>query len=60
MRSFGSLVISTLCSVILVISNTYSFYDKFTTGGTYYGSGANKGYIQKNNEDSYRNRSLRC
>lgn len=24
------------------------------------GSGANKGYIQKNIDDSYRNRSLRC
>ncbi|MDA1775480.1 hypothetical protein PDJ95_30150 [Bacillus cereus] len=25
-----------------------------------WGSGANKGYIPKTNEDSYRNRSLRC
>lgn len=24
------------------------------------GSGANKGYLPKNNEDSYWNRSLRC
>ncbi|MGG5765744.1 MULTISPECIES: hypothetical protein [Bacillus cereus group] len=36
MRSFGSLLISTICSAILVISSAYSFYDKFTTGGTYY------------------------
>ncbi|MCQ6358144.1 MULTISPECIES: hypothetical protein [Bacillus] len=36
MRSLGSLMISTICSVILVIWNSYSFYDKFTTGNTYY------------------------
>ncbi|WP_082246073.1 hypothetical protein [Bacillus gaemokensis] len=36
MRSFGSLVTSTICSVILIIWNTYSFYDKFTTGNTYF------------------------
>ncbi|MES5866831.1 MULTISPECIES: hypothetical protein [Bacillus cereus group] len=36
MRSFGSLMISTVCSVLLVIWNTYSFYNGFTTGHTYY------------------------
>ncbi|PIE94993.1 hypothetical protein CO726_12905 [Bacillus fungorum] len=32
MRSFGSLMISTICSVILIIWNVYSFYDGLTTG----------------------------
>ncbi|MCW1240045.1 hypothetical protein [Bacillus pretiosus] len=36
MRSFGSLMISTVCSVLLVIWNTYSFYNGFITGHTYY------------------------
>ncbi|PGF06492.1 hypothetical protein COM59_24235 [Bacillus pseudomycoides] len=36
MRSLGSLVMSIICSVILLISNTYSFYDKYTTGSTYF------------------------
>ncbi|MBE7122940.1 MULTISPECIES: hypothetical protein [Bacillus] len=36
MRSLGSLVISTICSVILIIWNGFTFYDKFTTGNTYF------------------------
>ncbi|PHA06663.1 hypothetical protein COE65_24845 [Bacillus sp. AFS051223] len=36
MRSFGSLMVSTVCSVLLVIWNTYSFYNRFTTGRAYY------------------------
>ncbi|WP_223697995.1 hypothetical protein [Bacillus wiedmannii] len=36
MRSFGSLMISTVCSVLLIIWNIYSFYNGFTTGRTYY------------------------
>ncbi|WP_075313059.1 hypothetical protein [Bacillus wiedmannii] len=36
MRSFGSLMISTVCSVLLVIWSAYSFYNEFTTGHTYY------------------------
>ncbi|PFN04547.1 hypothetical protein COK38_24730 [Bacillus cereus] len=28
--------ISTICSAILLIWNSYSFYDEFTTGHTYY------------------------
>ncbi|MEZ2324959.1 hypothetical protein [Bacillus pacificus] len=36
MRSFGSLIISTVCSVLLIILNAYSFYNGFTTGCTYY------------------------
>ncbi|MDA2043939.1 hypothetical protein PDN46_20885 [Bacillus cereus group sp. Bc191] len=36
MRSFGSLMTSTVCSILLIIWNTYSFYDGFTIGHTYY------------------------
>ncbi|MDC6159945.1 hypothetical protein SNE23_28385 (plasmid) [Bacillus sp. RA(2023)] len=36
MRSFSSLMISTVCSILLIIWNVYSFYNGFTTGGTYY------------------------
>ncbi|WP_242277548.1 hypothetical protein [Bacillus cereus group sp. BfR-BA-01446] len=36
MRSFGSLIISTVCSVLLIILNAYSFYNGFITGRTYY------------------------
>ncbi|MCU5600969.1 hypothetical protein MKX31_26955 [Bacillus sp. FSL M8-0063] len=36
MRSFGSLIISTVCSVLLIIWNAYSFYNGFTIGRTYY------------------------
>ncbi|PFE06351.1 hypothetical protein COE15_19270 [Bacillus cereus] len=36
MRSLGSLVISTICSVILIIWNAYTFYNKFTAGNTYF------------------------
>ncbi|WP_234931965.1 hypothetical protein [Bacillus thuringiensis] len=36
MRSFGSLIISTVCSVLLIIWNAYSFYNGFITGRTYY------------------------
>ncbi|PIE96908.1 hypothetical protein [Bacillus fungorum] len=36
MRSFGSLMISTVCSVLLIIWNAYSFYEGFTTERTHY------------------------
>ncbi|MGG4303628.1 hypothetical protein ABEW59_12420 [Bacillus wiedmannii] len=36
MRSFGSLIISTVCSVLLIIWSVYSFYNDFTTERTYY------------------------
>ncbi|WP_242248922.1 hypothetical protein [Bacillus cereus group sp. BfR-BA-01523] len=36
MRSFGSLLISTICSAILLIWSSLSFYTGFTTGHTYY------------------------
>ncbi|PFV83479.1 hypothetical protein COL05_08645 [Bacillus sp. AFS059628] len=36
MRSFGSLMISTVCSVLLIIWTTYEFYIGYTTGHTYY------------------------
>ncbi|MGH1284063.1 hypothetical protein [Bacillus toyonensis] len=36
MRSLSSLLISTICSVILILWNALSFYEKFTTGNSYY------------------------
>ncbi|MCC6080404.1 MULTISPECIES: hypothetical protein [Bacillus cereus group] len=36
MRSFGSLLISTICSTILLVWNFFSFYTGFTTRHTYY------------------------
>ncbi|PEU19249.1 hypothetical protein [Bacillus wiedmannii] len=36
MRSFGSLLTSTICSGILLIWNSLSFYNGFTMGHTYY------------------------
>ncbi|MFA2566193.1 hypothetical protein [Bacillus wiedmannii] len=36
MRSFSSLMISTVCSILLIIWNVYSFYNGFTTERTYY------------------------
>ncbi|MEZ2367954.1 hypothetical protein [Bacillus sp. RCC_6_1] len=36
MRSFGSLLISTIFSTILLVWNSLSFYPGFTTGHTYY------------------------
>ncbi|MGE7939865.1 hypothetical protein [Bacillus paramycoides] len=36
MRSFGSLLISTICTTILLIWNLFSFYNGFTMGSTYY------------------------
>ena len=36
MRSLGSLITSTICSVILITWNACTFYDKFTTGNTYF------------------------
>ncbi|PEW64790.1 MULTISPECIES: hypothetical protein [Bacillus cereus group] len=36
MRSFSSLLISTICSTILLVWNSLSFYIGFTTGHTYY------------------------
>ncbi|WIY58951.1 hypothetical protein [Bacillus arachidis] len=36
MRSLVSLVTSIICSIILLIFNTYTFYDKYTSGSTYF------------------------
>ncbi|EJQ00489.1 hypothetical protein [Bacillus cereus] len=36
MKSFGTLVISTVISAGLVYYNIDSFYNKFTSGNTYY------------------------
>ncbi|TFW48652.1 hypothetical protein ES895_26910 [Bacillus sp. 007/AIA-02/001] len=36
MRSFSSLLISTICSTILLVWNSLSFYTEFTTGHKYY------------------------
>ncbi|MGX1457063.1 hypothetical protein ACUXG3_001385 [Bacillus thuringiensis] len=36
MKSFGMLVISTVFSALLVFYNVNSFYNKFTSGNTYY------------------------
>ncbi|MEK3930080.1 DMT family transporter [Bacillus sp. FSL R7-0642] len=36
MRSLSSLIVSTICSIILILWNTFSFYKKFTTGDSYY------------------------
>ncbi|PFN19794.1 hypothetical protein COJ50_23390 [Bacillus cereus] len=36
MRSLSSLIISTVCSVILILWNAISFYEKFTTGNSYF------------------------
>ncbi|PEX80716.1 hypothetical protein CN450_24890 [Bacillus cereus] len=36
MRSLGSLITSVICSVILIIINTCTFYDKFTAGNSYF------------------------
>ncbi|AXK21527.1 hypothetical protein COM60_06925 [Bacillus toyonensis] len=36
MRSFSSLLISTICSAILLVCSSLSFYNEFSTGHTYY------------------------
>ncbi|WP_226639126.1 hypothetical protein [Bacillus tropicus] len=36
MRSFSSLIISTICSILLIIWNFNSFYHGLTTARTYY------------------------
>ncbi|KAA6461608.1 hypothetical protein ACQKN7_09785 [Bacillus cereus] len=36
MRSFGSLLISTICSTFLLVWSSFSFFTEFTTGHTYY------------------------
>ncbi|MBP3971235.1 DMT family transporter [Bacillus sp. WL1] len=36
MRSLSSLIVSTICSIILILWNGLSFYEKFTTGNSYY------------------------
>ncbi|PFD51850.1 hypothetical protein [Bacillus cereus] len=36
MRSFGSLLMPTICSIILLVWNSLSFYTGFTRGHTYY------------------------
>ncbi|HHK5551089.1 hypothetical protein COL11_21765 [Bacillus anthracis] len=36
MRSLSSLIVSTICSILLILWNAYSFYENFTTGNSYY------------------------
>ncbi|PFV78466.1 hypothetical protein COL05_18320 [Bacillus sp. AFS059628] len=36
MRSLSSVIVSTICSIILILWNGLSFYEKFTTGNSYY------------------------
>ncbi|HFK1681070.1 hypothetical protein F3I01_01625 [Bacillus sp. SRB1LM] len=36
MRSLSSLIVSTICSMLLILWNAYSFYEKFRTGHSYY------------------------
>ncbi|AXR17063.1 MULTISPECIES: hypothetical protein [Bacillus] len=36
MRNFSSLLISTICSTILLVWNAFSFYTGFTAGHIYY------------------------
>ncbi|HDR6312635.1 TPA: DMT family transporter [Bacillus cereus] len=36
MRSLSSLIVSTICSIILILWSALSFYEKFTTGNSYY------------------------
>ncbi|WP_413776755.1 MULTISPECIES: DMT family transporter [Bacillus] len=36
LRSLSSLIVSTICSIILILWNGLSFYEKFTTGNSYY------------------------
>ncbi|MDM5194058.1 hypothetical protein QUG02_13880 [Bacillus hominis] len=36
MRSLSSLIISTICSVTLIIWDAISFYERFTTRNSYY------------------------
>ncbi|MDR4190775.1 hypothetical protein COM13_28345 [Bacillus pseudomycoides] len=36
MKSFGALIASTIFSALLVFYNGNSFYNKFTSGNTYY------------------------
>ncbi|MED3035313.1 DMT family transporter [Bacillus tropicus] len=36
MRSLSSLIVSTICSILLIIWNAYSCYEKFTTRNSYY------------------------
>ncbi|GLV64502.1 hypothetical protein Bmyc01_31720 [Bacillus mycoides] len=36
MKSLSFLIISTVCSVILILWNAISFYEKYTTANSYY------------------------
>ncbi|MDC6157578.1 hypothetical protein HOV72_017070 [Bacillus albus] len=36
MRSLSSLIVSTICSIILILWSAFLFYEKFTTGNSYY------------------------
>ncbi|MEG7843570.1 DMT family transporter [Bacillus mobilis] len=36
MRSLNSLIVSTICSIILILWSALSFYERFTTGNSYY------------------------
>ncbi|MFD3217959.1 hypothetical protein RAC82_20570 [Bacillus sp. BR_7a] len=36
MRSLSSLIVSTICSILLILWNANSFYEKFKTRNSYY------------------------
>ncbi|MDA1677844.1 hypothetical protein PDL00_17460 [Bacillus cereus group sp. TH152-1LC] len=36
MRSLSSLIVSTICSIILILWSALTFYERFTTGNSYY------------------------
>ncbi|KAA0788425.1 hypothetical protein COJ27_14665 [Bacillus cereus] len=36
MRSLSSLIVSTICSIILILWSALSFYERFSTGNSYY------------------------
>ncbi|AYF06971.1 hypothetical protein CN386_24185 [Bacillus cereus] len=36
MRSLSSLIVSTICSIILILWSALSVYERFTTGNSYY------------------------
>ncbi|MCC2377500.1 DMT family transporter [Bacillus wiedmannii] len=36
MRSLSSLIVSTICSITLILWSALSFYERFTTGNSYY------------------------
>ncbi|HHK5533543.1 TPA: DMT family transporter [Bacillus mobilis] len=45
MRSLSSLIVSTICSIILILWSALSFYERFTTGNSYYWLGGILGLV---------------